>query len=136
MNWIKAKMSLTLCAFTGLQIALYAEGPIQENRDEQKRAIHVYEDELIVVDRVITLLELQQKDQRQLKILIAELRHNQELFMKGDQTKYHAKLMLKAARQSLAIINKYHLRHLFSSEFLEELAVLSQIGNSLEVLYE
>ncbi len=34
------------------------------------------------------------------------------------------------------IINKYHLRHLFSSEFLEELAVLSQVGNSIEVLYE
>jgi len=136
MNRIKAKTLYIFFGFTGLQIALYAEGPIQENREQQKRALHLYEDELIVVERVISLLEMQQRDQRKLKILIRELCHNQELFMKGDQTKYHAQMMLKAARESLSIIEKYHLNHLFSSEFLEELAVLCQIGNSLEILYD
>ena len=132
----KAKMLRSLFPLLGLQFALYADAPIRENRDEEKKSSHLYEGELIVMDRLIDLHKKQVADQEQLKCLIVELKHNQELFMKGDQSKIHARLMLKAARQSLRIIEKQRLQHLFSPEFLEELAILSQVGTSLEILYE
>ena len=125
MNGKKAKILLTLIT---AHFALYADVRIPENSLEEKLDLHPQEDEVIVIERVIHLLEKQQKDQKKLKDLIVELRHNQDLFMQGEPTKIHAKLMLKAASESLQIIKKYHLEHLFSSEFLEELAILSSVG--------
>ena len=86
------------------------------------------EDELVILERMIRLTEEQQKAQIQLKILICNFRKNKELFMKGEPSKLHALYMIESATQAHRIIRTYHLEHLFSSDFIEELALLANIG--------
>lgn len=95
---------------------------------EEKIDVEPSEDELISIDRMVKLTEKQQEAQLRLKDLIVDLRHNKEQFMKGEECKLYAHYMIRAAKESLFIIKTYHLEHLFSSEFLEELAIYTKIG--------
>ena len=86
------------------------------------------EDEVARIDHLIAATEEKLDQQKALRKLILLLHDQEEQFFKGDQSKAHAKKMVDSARQILEIIQKSHLEHLFSSEYLEELALFSSIA--------
>jgi hypothetical protein len=125
----KAKQtSLFLSGLLSLN-ALYADPLIPENTLSEKINLAPAEDELITIDRIILLTEKQLEAQKKVKDLIEEIRQNQEMFLKGEESKLHARYMLRAAKECLELIRAHHLHHLFSSDFMEELALFSQIGS-------
>lgn len=109
-------------------VGLYADPIIPETPFQKKIDLEPGEDELIAVERVIKMTEKQLEAQCKLKILIAEYRKNRDLFVKEEHSKLHARYMIRAAKEIQQIIRTYHLEHLFSSDFIEELAVLNQVG--------
>lgn len=86
------------------------------------------EDELVVIERLIRMTEKQLQAQKRIKILIGQMYHDKELFLKGDQSKIHAKYMIDSASEMLSLIRFYRLQHLFSPEFMEEVTLYNQIG--------
>lgn len=86
------------------------------------------EDELVVIERLIRMTEKQLQAQKRIKILIGQMYHDKELFLKGDQSKIHAKYMIDSASEMLSLIRLYRLQHLFSPEFMEEVTLYNQIG--------
>ncbi len=126
----KNAKSITIFFIANLaSFALYAEPQIPQTNLEENFDLEPHEDELLTLDRMISLTEKQQIAQKKLKILINEIRRNKEIFMKGDQSKLHAFYMIRDARESLQLIRQHHLEHLFSSDFMDELALLAQIGS-------
>ena len=109
--------------------ALYAQVRIPESRLCEKMDLDPNEDELISLQRIIDHTEKRQKAQERLKFLLVELKKNKEQFLQGEPNKIHAWYMIKAAHEGLEIIKQYNLHHLFTSDFIEELAVLNQVGN-------
>ncbi|MBI2742794.1 MAG: hypothetical protein HYX48_02630 [Chlamydiales bacterium] len=94
----------------------------------EEKAHQIGEDESKAVDNLIdaTLQKLDQ--QKELKRLMALFRDQEERFFRGDQSKEHSSKMVNTARQILDLIKKGHLEHLFSSEYMEELALFSSIA--------
>lgn len=86
------------------------------------------EDEGVVIDRLIRMTKKQLQAQERIKILLSQLHHDKELFLKGDQSKLHAKYMIDSAHEMLCLICSYKLQHLFSKEFIEELTFYSEIS--------
>lgn len=109
-------------------LGLYADPIIPETPFQKNPDLEPHEDELVVVERLIEMTKKQQIAQEKLKNLITKMRHNQELFLKNEYSKLHAHYMVSAAREIQEIIREYHLEHLFSFEFLEEVALFTQIG--------
>jgi len=109
-------------------MAVYGNPIIPQSHLEEKIDMEPHEDELITTDRMIRLTKKQLEAQERLKILINEIRRNKELFLKGESSKLHAYYMIQAAKESLSIIRAFHLEHLFSSDFMEELALFNQVG--------
>ncbi|MDN3506060.1 MAG: hypothetical protein P0S96_02400 [Simkaniaceae bacterium] len=109
--------------------ALYAEPLIPENSLNEKINMQPTEDELVTIERIIFLTEKQLKAQKKIKILIQEIQHNKEMFMKSEESKLHAEYMVQASKNALHLIRTHHLYHLFSSDFMEDLAIYSAIGS-------
>lgn len=86
------------------------------------------EDEIARIDHLIAVTEEKIIEQKALRELMKRLHEQEEQFFKGDQSKVHAKKMVDSASQILEIIKGSHLEHLFSSEYLEELAFFSSIA--------
>lgn len=108
---------------------LYGRPLIPETSFQEKFDLEPQEDALAALDRMIDLTEKQQTAQKKLKKIIVAVRKNKELFIKGDQSKLHAYYMIQSAKEGLTLIKAYHLQHLFSSDFLEELTVFAQLAN-------
>lgn len=111
-----------------LSSGLYSAPFIPDTPFEKKIDLEPHEDELVAIERMILLTEQQQIAQKKLKILLTALRKNKELFLKEGNSRVHARYMLDAAEESLKLIRTYHLDHLFSSDFMEELALFAQVG--------
>lgn len=82
----------------------------------------------MAIERLIVLTEKQVMAQKEVKKLILTFRQDKELFLLGDQSKLHAHYMISSASQILALVQTYHLEHLFSSDFMQELALFNKIG--------
>ena len=108
--------------------ALYAEVQIPETPLIEKIDLEPHEDELDTVKRMILYTKRQEKALKRIETLILEVRRNKEMFLKSEESKLHAYYMIKAARECQTLIRAFHLTHLFSSDFIEELAVFSQVG--------
>jgi len=130
----KAKIRKLFFILLLLTKGLYAELLIPQSGLSEKIDLEPEEDELLVIDRMIALTEKQQKAQKKLKNLLVSMKKNKELFLAGEPSKMHALYMIKCAEKSLKLIRKYHLQHLFPSDFMEELALFNTIGKSS--LYE
>ena len=109
-------------------IALYAEPVIPETFFQKKIDLEPQEDEVVAVERMLNILSSQEEALLRIKDLIIDLRKNKEYFLKGDLSKLHARYILEGAAEILSLVRAYHLEHLFSSDFMEDLAVYSQIG--------
>lgn len=91
-------------------------------------AIKPEEGEVARIDHLIEATEKKLQKQKELKELMLAFHEQEERFFLGDQTKTHAAKMVYSARQILDIIKTSHLEHLFSSEYMEELALFSSIA--------
>ncbi|NGX60291.1 MAG: hypothetical protein KR126chlam3_01462 [Chlamydiae bacterium] len=128
----KAKIPIIFFSLIIASSALYAELRIPETPLQEKIDLEPHEDELLTVERMIALLEDQLVAQKKIKILIQEMRHNKEMFLKGEESKLHALYMIQAGKECLDLIRAHHLYHLFSSDFMEELAIFTKIGTKHE----
>lgn len=124
----KAKVVTIFLSLFLAPCALYADVKIPEKALIEKIDIEPHEDELVVLDRMISLTEKQQLAQIRLKKILIDLRHNEKQFLKGDHCKLYAHYMIRGAKEALSIIREHHLEHLFSSDFLEEMAIYTKIG--------
>ncbi len=80
------------------------------------------------MDLLIAQSEKQLLVQKELREHMLLFHSHKEQFMRGNQTKIQAARMVKTASRVLETITKNHLAHLFSSEYLEELAFFSSIA--------
>lgn len=90
--------------------------------------VQASEDEIARIDHLIEATQVKLQQQKELKELVRLFQQQEERFFKGDQSKGHAAKMVSTARQILERIKEAHLEHLFSSEYLEELALFSSIA--------
>ena len=86
------------------------------------------EGEVARIDHLIEATEQKLQKQKELKGLMLAFHEQEERFFLGDQSKMHAAKMVHSAREILDIIKTSHLEHLFSSEYMEELALFSSIA--------
>lgn len=87
------------------------------------------EDEVAAVEHLIQITSIQLEKQKELKALMLEFREQQDTFFQGDQSKAHASKMVGTAHKILEMIKQSRIQHLFSSEYLEELALFSSIAS-------
>lgn len=84
------------------------------------------------IDRLNFLIDATQnnlQNQKNLRGLILEYQKTQALYMKNSQDNELLFRMVKQAHRILSQIKENNLAHLFSSEFLGELTLLSQVAN-------
>lgn len=86
------------------------------------------QDEISQVSHLIEATQEKLSKQKELKALMLIFQEQEEQFFLGDQSKTHAAKMVHSARQILEMIKAYHLEHLFSSEYMEELTLFSSIA--------
>lgn len=122
----KAKIRILFLSLSCL--SLYADEKIPQTPLIEKLDLEPAEDELITIERLIHLTEEQMQAQKRIKNLIIEIKHNKEMFIKNSDSKLHALYMISAAEECLSLIRRYHLYHLFSSDFMEELTVFAKVG--------
>lgn len=94
---------------------------------EEPSAVH--EHDIAAVEHLIQITTLQLEKQKELKALMLEFREQQDQFFQGDQSKAHASKMVITAHKILEMIKQSRIHHLFSSDYLEELALFSSIAN-------
>ncbi len=85
-------------------------------------------DEVKVIDQLITATSRQLETQKQMKELMLQFKKQREEFIQGNQTKSHAGRMVRTARQIYEMISSNHLEHLFAKDYLDELTFFSSIA--------
>ncbi|MBS0620726.1 MAG: hypothetical protein JSS61_04635 [Verrucomicrobia bacterium] len=85
-------------------------------------------DEVAIVDDLILVTTRQLETQKQLRSLMLDFQKQQEEFVQGNQSKVHAKEMVRTARQIYEMISANHIQHLFPNAYLEELSFFSSIA--------
>jgi hypothetical protein len=98
------------------------------SRSEEEEILAPKENEAEIIEHLIQSTQSKLEEQKELKTLILLFREQEERFFKGDQSKEHTTKMVGCARQILEMIRSSHIEHLFSSEFMEELALFSSIA--------
>lgn len=87
------------------------------------------QDELSILESLLIRTLKQLDNQKKLKDLMIQFKIQKKVFAQGNETKQHAFEMVKTASQILDLLSDEQLKHLFPSEYLEELALFSSIAN-------
>ncbi len=85
-------------------------------------------EEIPAIDHLIEAAERRLADAKILREFMVQFKTQREEFLRGKQTKAHAALMVRTARRILDEIRSQHVEYLFSSDYLEELAVFSSVA--------
>ncbi len=96
---------------------------------EQTLANPAAADELTILEGLIKRTQKQLESQTKLKELMIQFKVQKKMFTQGNQSKQHAFEMVKTASKILDILADEQLKHLFSTDYLEELALFSSIAN-------
>ncbi len=91
------------------------------------------EDEVKIIDQLITATTAQLETEKHLKELMLQFKKQREDFIQGNQTKTHAGRMVRTARQIYETIAANHLEHLFAKDYLDELTFFSSIAGKTAV---
>ncbi|HEY2810019.1 MAG TPA: hypothetical protein VGJ00_01310 [Rhabdochlamydiaceae bacterium] len=121
--------------FIFIAYALYAEGMVQVPQSsllEPQNSLQE-KDEVKVIDSLMESTHQQLEVQKQMRQLMCDFRKQKEAFAKGNQTKAHASLMVRTARQVYESIQGHHLEYLFSQDYLDELLFFSSIAGKNRV---
>lgn len=86
------------------------------------------EDEIKAIDQLIQTTAEQLEVQKHIRELMLQFQKLKEEFVQGKQTKSHTAQMVKTARQIYELITANHLEHLFTKDYLDELAFFSSIA--------
>lgn len=84
-------------------------------------------EEQMVLDELIASTERQLYVQKELKALVEQFQAQQDLFLKGQQTKELATKMVQTANRILKLADENHYMHLFSDSFKEGLKICAGI---------
>lgn len=87
------------------------------------------ENEIVTVEKLIVLTSQELEAQKRLKEIMQQFGRLKQQFTQGDESPSHAGKMVRMARQIYQMIEAHHLDHLFSSEYLEELAFFTSISS-------
>jgi hypothetical protein len=87
------------------------------------------EEDLKTIDELIAISERQLEKQKGLKKEMLLFEEQKKAFLNGEQTIAHTTSMIRTATLILSIVTENHLNYLFSSEYLEELALFTSIGS-------
>ena len=85
-------------------------------------------DELKIIDQLIATTQKQLEDEKKLRELMQQFKDQVEEFIQGKQTKSHASLMVRTAREINEMISANHIEHLFPKDYLDELTFFSSIA--------
>lgn len=91
-------------------------------------AAYPKEDEVAVMEYLIESTQKNLSTQKTLKEKILLLSEQKERFILGEQNKQHASRMVHTALEVYEIIKEHRLQYLFTSQYLEELALFSSIA--------
>jgi len=127
---IRKKAKLLKFFFLLFTTSLFGAPIIPQTSWPERIDVEPQEDELIAINRIISLTQKQQEAQLELKKSLIQLKEAREMFLKADGSKLHAIYMMRAAKVALPIIKTYHLDHLFTDDFMEELTILAQLGKN------
>jgi hypothetical protein len=86
------------------------------------------EDEVAVMEYLIEATEKNLLMQKVLKEKILLFSEQKERFMLGEQSKQYASQMVRTAFEIYEIVKEHRLQYLFTSQYLEELALFSSIA--------
>lgn len=86
------------------------------------------DEEIAAVDHLIASTQKHLSIQHSLKEKMIQFNDQKERFILGEQSKQHATKMVHTAKEILKIIKDEKLQYLFSSQYLEELALFSSIA--------
>lgn len=85
--------------------------------------------ELSKLDHLIEITTKNLETQKRLRDYLMDYKQLEKNYLKNPQDKTLLFRFVKTARQLLNTIKENHLEHIFSSEFMNELNLLSQITN-------
>lgn len=91
-------------------------------------AAYPQEDEILAIEHLIQATQKNLEIQKFLKEKMIRFVEQKEQFAAGQQTKQHASRMVHTAQEIYEIIKDYRLQYLFTSHYLEELALFSSIA--------
>ena len=92
------------------------------------------EDEVKIIDQLIVSTESQLRMEKRLKESMVNYKKYRDEFELGNQTKSHAALLVRTARQISEMITDNHLEHLFAKDYLDELTFFSSIAGKTAVV--
>ena len=87
------------------------------------------EEAIEVVKQLIETTEKSLNDQRRLLSQLEEFYHQRALFVEDSSDAKAGAALVRAAMRIQKELEKEHLAHLFSSEFLEEVRFFNQVGD-------
>lgn len=95
--------------------------------------IQTDEDEIKIVDQLISSTKRLLQYQERLKDLMVQFQKYKEEFSQGNQTKAHTARLVRLGREIYELIKTEHFEHLFAKDYLDELQFFSSIAgkNSL-----
>lgn len=91
------------------------------------------QDELMVLDQLIETTQKNLNAQLLLKGMMFEFFQTREAFLTNPESGKLATSLVKKATRLHNHVDKEHLSHLFSTEFLTELAFYNQVGKSVSI---
>jgi hypothetical protein len=91
------------------------------------------EDEIKIIDQLISATTTQLETQKQIRDLMFQFKKEREEFVQGNQSKAQAAKLVKTARQISELIAANHIEHLFAKDYLNELTFFSSIAGKTAV---
>jgi hypothetical protein len=91
-------------------------------------SVFAQQDEIVAVNHLIEATQKRVVAQQVLREKMLLFYDQKERFIQGDESKLHASQMVRTAHQILSAIREQRLQYLFSSQYLEELALFSSIA--------
>lgn len=86
------------------------------------------EDELDTMDRLIALTSEQLEAEKELRAHMGQLSQLKSQFYAGKDTPAQAKKIVHTARRIYHMIEDFHLQHVFSPEYLEEISFFTSLA--------
>lgn len=91
-------------------------------------SLYSQEDEIASIEHLIAVTQKNLQTQNELKEKMLRFSLQKQRFAQGEQSKQHASLMVHTAYEIYETIKEYRLQYLFTSHYLEELALFSSIA--------
>jgi len=89
------------------------------------------QDELLVIEELIQTTKKNLDSQQKLHTLVVEFNQSREAFIANPDSGRLATALVKQAMRLYNYLQKEHVTHLFSSDFLSELAFYNQVGKQI-----